>query len=149
MEGVQCAYPQCTVGQTSSDESKALNLKRCSRCRNVFYCSQNHQKLHWKDHKSVCNEISSQSISNNNASTPSTTPHSYKDEKKPAHSASSASSESRSCRCMFCGELLVLSSEQAAIDHMAVCPSLQQQLNGDGQFTLPTEIEKKMKEGTM
>jgi len=45
---------------------------------------------------------------------------------------------------MFCGEELILSSEDAAIAHMAACPSLQEQLNGSGQFTLPSDIERKM-----
>ena len=29
--------------------------------------------------------------------------------------------EVRECRCMFCGVLLALKSEQEAMDHMAVC----------------------------
>mmetsp|Transcript_24514 Transcript_24514/g.36060 ORF Transcript_24514/g.36060 Transcript_24514/m.36060 type:complete len:433 (+) Transcript_24514:51-1349(+) len=26
----------------------------CGKCRNVFYCSRSHQKLHWRHHKSAC-----------------------------------------------------------------------------------------------
>ena len=29
-------------------------LKKCSRCRRVCYCSKEHQKSHWKIHKTVC-----------------------------------------------------------------------------------------------
>ena len=29
-------------------------LKRCSRCQNMFYCSGDHQKIHWKTHKYIC-----------------------------------------------------------------------------------------------
>jgi hypothetical protein len=27
---------------------------RCSRCKSTFYCSPEHQKNHWKDHKGQC-----------------------------------------------------------------------------------------------
>ena len=33
-----------------------LGLFRCSRCKNVFYCSQKCQKISWKDHKVSCSE---------------------------------------------------------------------------------------------
>lgn len=29
-------------------------LKFCGRCRNVWYCGKNHQKQHWKEHKTKC-----------------------------------------------------------------------------------------------
>eukprot|EP00978_Attheya_sp_CCMP212_P012762 scaffold31898_cov47-Attheya_sp.AAC.2 len=29
-------------------------LKKCSGCNNSFYCSREHQKLHWKQHKRDC-----------------------------------------------------------------------------------------------
>jgi hypothetical protein len=28
--------------------------KRCSRCRSVFYCTQQHQRDHWPEHKKTC-----------------------------------------------------------------------------------------------
>lgn len=31
-----------------------VNTRRCARCRIVFYCSREHQKLHWSKHKVVC-----------------------------------------------------------------------------------------------
>ncbi len=30
------------------------NLKRCSRCRSIFYCSVDCQRGHWTQHKNVC-----------------------------------------------------------------------------------------------
>lgn len=31
---------------------KASNV--CSKCKSVWYCGREHQKLHWKEHKKVC-----------------------------------------------------------------------------------------------
>jgi len=30
------------------------NLKQCSKCRSVYYCSREHQLEDWKTHKNVC-----------------------------------------------------------------------------------------------
>lgn len=50
--------------------------------------------------------------------------------------------EMRECRCMFCGEALLLESEEAAVAHMEVCPCLQEQLNDtEHQFTLPQSMK--------
>ncbi|XP_057704170.1 egl nine homolog 1 [Corythoichthys intestinalis] len=35
---------------------KMENLLKCARCRNSFYCSKEHQKQHWKEHKLTCKE---------------------------------------------------------------------------------------------
>lgn len=35
---------------------KMENLLKCGRCRNSFYCSKEHQKQHWKEHKLTCKE---------------------------------------------------------------------------------------------
>ena len=35
---------------------KMENLKLCSRCRSVFYCSVDCQRSHWKQHKKTCNK---------------------------------------------------------------------------------------------
>lgn len=59
-------------------------------------------------------------------------------------STASTSAEKRECRCMFCGQLLLLASEEEAIAHMGVCPAMQAQLRGPGPFTLPEELEKRM-----
>ena len=41
-----CALPGCGVN--------GEGLLRCSRCRSVHYCGVEHQKQHWKVHKSIC-----------------------------------------------------------------------------------------------
>jgi hypothetical protein len=46
---------------------------------------------------------------------------------------------------MFCGEVLILSSEEEAVNHMRVCPALQEQLESKAQFTVPSMIQEKMK----
>ena len=40
----QCGFPGC---------SQPAPLK-CSRCKEVRYCSKEHQKTHWKIHKKLC-----------------------------------------------------------------------------------------------
>jgi len=41
--------------------NNSLNLKACSRCEAVFYCSQEHQKKDWKEgrHKDKCAALAS------------------------------------------------------------------------------------------
>ncbi|CAN0573491.1 unnamed protein product [Ectocarpus sp. 12 AP-2014] len=37
------------------DETKPrASLKWCTGCRMVLYCSPEHQKGHWQDHKAFC-----------------------------------------------------------------------------------------------
>eukprot|EP01031_Cornospumella_fuschlensis_P034025 gene34025-41181_t len=49
------------------------------------------------------------------------------------------------CRCMFCGEQQLLASEEEAVEHMRVCPALQEQLQSKEQFTVPSMVREKMK----
>lgn len=53
------------------------------------------------------------------------------------------STDQRHCRCMFCGEALVLGSEEEAIGHMKVCVALQEQLASKDQFTVPSIVKEK------
>eukprot|EP01039_Chlorochromonas_danica_P006253 gene6253-6894_t len=99
---------------------------RCSRCQAAFYCSADHQKQDWRLHKSQCK-----------APLPLPSPS--------APTQSPAREESRLCRCMFCGEQLLLASEEAAVDHMRQCPSLQEQLQSNEQFTVPAALKERMK----
>ncbi|XP_077254436.1 uncharacterized protein LOC143893202 isoform X2 [Temnothorax americanus] len=34
-----------------------VSLKRCSNCKMISYCGKEHQKQHWKQHKSLCKAI--------------------------------------------------------------------------------------------
>ncbi|XP_071507540.1 egl nine homolog 1-like [Diadema antillarum] len=40
-----CSYELCTAMD---------NLKLCSRCRDAWYCSKEHQIIHWQTHKRTC-----------------------------------------------------------------------------------------------
>ena len=49
----ECAY-------CSAPYSEASPLLRCSGCDTVWYCGQQHQEFHWKQHKPLCRLIGSQ-----------------------------------------------------------------------------------------
>ncbi|XP_011865064.1 PREDICTED: uncharacterized protein LOC105560503 [Vollenhovia emeryi] len=44
----------CHVCKRFGDD---VPLKRCSGCKLISYCSKEHQKQHWKQHKSLCNTV--------------------------------------------------------------------------------------------
>lgn len=44
----------CHVCKITSREAE---LKRCSQCRSVSYCSALHQKRNWKSHKGLCQAV--------------------------------------------------------------------------------------------
>ena len=44
-----CANPGCGI-----NSFMYKNLKKCSRCKAVAYCSKEHQTAHWKVHKHTC-----------------------------------------------------------------------------------------------
>ena len=48
---VVCAYPICGNGTVFGN---AKCLKLCNGCKQVSYCSKDHQRLDWKSHKSAC-----------------------------------------------------------------------------------------------
>ena len=51
----QAPERKCAIcGVKKSDQQKLL---KCSGCFSVRYCSVQHQKEHWKTHKSLCKEI--------------------------------------------------------------------------------------------
>ena len=50
-------FSSCGLCGNSGTKSSS-GLKRCSRCKVMFYCSADHQKFHWKSHKNICNYLS-------------------------------------------------------------------------------------------
>lgn len=149
-----CGFPGCDC----------VSHQRCSRCKKVYYCSVTHQKEHWSAHKGTCSSSSSAvkgdtaTSSNSTAKMSSVVNGSSSDktkdktdqnqepkewlEKEPAVDGEV---EKRQSRCMFCGEELVLTSEDDAVGHMRVCPALQEQLASPDQFTIPTMLQEKNK----
>ena len=45
----ECALPSCDKREASVQQYKC-----CSACRSVWYCSEEHGALHWKEHKPIC-----------------------------------------------------------------------------------------------
>jgi len=52
-------WGSCFVCKKKS--SKLASMKRCTRCKSVYYCSQEHQKQNWKKHKKLCNYLAAAS----------------------------------------------------------------------------------------
>ena len=119
-ESQTCSYNDC----------KNLATNRCSKCRVLYYCCREHQQLDWIVHKSNCVKAELQiSIDENKINSP----------------GKSNSSEKRECRCMFCGNLLLFSSEEEACQHLRECVELQEQLNSKNEIEIPSSIKSKIK----
>jgi len=126
------AQMKCNLEGCNSVEKASF---RCSKCKCRYYCSPEHQRLDWKEHKKFCVTSSEDStVKSDDSSTGRST-----------SVESSNESSKRISRCMFCGESLVLTSEEDAVDHMRVCIALQEQLNGKEQFIIPTFLKEKIK----
>jgi phage FluMu protein Com len=152
--------------------------RRCSRCKKIYYCSAEHQKVHWRLHKGVCNasiqqekskqtpspdnaaddrtESNKSSSSNNNSNGSSSSSGNSKlntsdqkdtlsgqESENEKNEINSGEQEKKTVRCMFCGDQLVLASEEEAVDHMRTCVALQEQLNSKDQFTIPKKIREE------
>lgn len=101
--------------------------------------------MDWKYHKTACGKIETGHKPTQAKTTPAS---SMMDECFSSGSDSitviDETTEKRECRCMFCGENLVMGSEAEAIEHMRVCPALQEQLKSKDQFHIPSMFRDKM-----
>ena len=55
----QCSYPGCMIHSALEQSNQKSSLLKCGGCKKVYYCSAEHQKGHWKQHKPHCNVLSS------------------------------------------------------------------------------------------
>ena len=124
-----CSFPGC----------EQVAYERCSKCKTAHYCSKLHQSRHWVgQHKNECSDIKkviASSSSSYEASSPAPAP-----APTPTPPLSSPVGGSRECRCMFCGKIETYNSEEEAVEHMQTCPALVEQLDDEGQFTLPKSM---------
>ena len=44
-----CAFPLC-----DKREATVMQYMSCAACRSVWYCSEEHGTLHWREHKPLC-----------------------------------------------------------------------------------------------
>jgi hypothetical protein len=99
--------------------------------------------MDWPTHKVTCSKDGKETKNNNAVVAKSTSDSQGTSSIK--QSKNDSEGESRICRCMFCGEEQLLKSEEEAVDHMRVCPALQEQLQSKDQFTIPSMLKEKMK----
>ncbi|SJL14728.1 uncharacterized protein ARMOST_18195 [Armillaria ostoyae] len=53
-DGVVCNFWGCEVEMELGPDGKGIGLQRCQKCKEVSYCSRDHQALDWRVHKRVC-----------------------------------------------------------------------------------------------
>ena len=112
---MKCSYDKCREISVSF---------KCSKCKSAFYCGREHQSLHWKDHKKVCDKSTKKICT-----------------RIQQGDVDTVETEGRECCCMFCGKTLIFQSESEAIAHMENCTSLQFQLSQTTEpFSIPPDI---------
>jgi hypothetical protein len=134
-KGRICASPDC-------DKHAPF---QCSKCKNVSYCGTDHQKQHWKLHKTICGNTKmslQKQVPNTKASgvLPSQPPSRSSDSQS---QSKPEEDEVRISRCMFCGESVSMKCEEDGHAHMKICPALQEQLGNTEQFTIPKALRDK------
>ena len=45
---------KCLKTQTIYSKDERIDFKKCSSCKEVYYCSEECHKSHWKEHKKIC-----------------------------------------------------------------------------------------------
>mmetsp|Transcript_20407 Transcript_20407/g.20527 ORF Transcript_20407/g.20527 Transcript_20407/m.20527 type:complete len:136 (+) Transcript_20407:187-594(+) len=127
----KCYFPGC----------ETVASERCSRCKNAYYCSRSHQIYDWCTHKSSCIV---KEISEVKDSTSLSSPISHSEAVEGTPDANQTSNEQRECRCMFCGKVIIVSSEEEACEHLRGCMDLQEQLRSPNQFEIPSSYRSRL-----
>lgn len=47
-------HSYANICQICFSHERDTGLKRCTKCKIIFYCSKEHQKIHWSTHKNFC-----------------------------------------------------------------------------------------------
>ncbi|KAJ7914332.1 hypothetical protein B0H13DRAFT_1611638, partial [Mycena leptocephala] len=55
-------HTACTKCFKNDGEEPGLELRRCGRCKSVWYCSKECQTTHWSEHKKHCTEVDGSGI---------------------------------------------------------------------------------------
>lgn len=135
-----CGYPGCSSRGTI----------HCLEPKEYYYCSIQHREAYKYilTEYLLVNKPLSSFVRPDFSAIDSDIKSSEKVTTSSSNTQNSNSSESRQCRCMFCGESLLLNSEDEAVNHMEVCPALQEQLDSKKQFHIPSMVQKKLDEMT-
>lgn len=48
----------CNICEQYSENRTTSTLLMCNKCKLIFYCGKEHQKIDWKNHKHFCQTIS-------------------------------------------------------------------------------------------
>ena len=57
-----CACPECPHKGALAAAGGRLDMKKCAKCKQVFYCSRECQVAHWKSgHRRECEQLAASS----------------------------------------------------------------------------------------
>jgi len=139
------------VGKCGVLNCKEHAALRCSRCKKQIYCSAAHQKEDWSSHKRICKSafLQKSRLQKERHITADSVAAASKSQGASGSGTGAVSSFAdedsglRQSRCMFCGETVIMASEEDAQQHMRDCPALQEQLSSPDQFTIPKHLRDK------